>query len=193
MSEFFLLRGRRFLMREICAAWVGVTVGSIMFGIITSILSPSMGMGVAIVASLVVTTPVAAMLSQSMRAAGRRKSPPISKIRTDSPRRNVVLDFEDIGNSRKLLNAITFAGLDVLSGTEISKKASPIISDAPDNPASHIKIFEGDTITIDESSSPEGPIEYATTRDGDQEPIVIKIDRENRTIDLNHSPYIGIS
>jgi hypothetical protein len=64
MSEFFLLRGRRFLMREICAAWVGVTVGSIMFGIITSILSPSMGMGVAIVASLVVTTPVAAMFSE---------------------------------------------------------------------------------------------------------------------------------
>lgn len=67
MSDLFLLRGRSALLRDIMAAWISLTVGSILFGIVFAKYYAS-GEGIAFVAASVLSIPVASLLLLGIRS-----------------------------------------------------------------------------------------------------------------------------
>ncbi len=68
MLDFFLLRGRRQLLRELLAAWAGLTAGTLLFAFIATRFTPAMGQDAALTVALMLAVPIAVMLMQAIRS-----------------------------------------------------------------------------------------------------------------------------
>ena len=78
MSNFFLLRGRQALLREITGAWIALTAGSLLFALVAIRLTPAIGQDASYGAALFMAVPTAAMILQAVRT-GRLKFPGLPK------------------------------------------------------------------------------------------------------------------
>ena len=194
MSNYFLLRGRRSLLREVGAAWVSLTAGALLFGIVTARLSPAMGQDAAIAASLVLTTPVAAMLLQAIRA-GRLAWPQIPKLPVGRPasEEDSDSDFKDIAKFWKSLDPDARLGLRYLAGVLGAKMVSPQLSGLSGKPTLNIKVDEINSIVIDETMLVNGPDEFTVPLKDEKKLALVKIDRKKGIIHLMYLPEEGPS
>jgi len=177
MSDCFLLRGRRAILREIIAAWVSLTVGSVLFVIVFAKYSAS-GEGVAAVAALVLSIPVSAMLLQSIRS-GQLKLPELSIPKGVPESEWKMEESESFAAYWKSLNAEEKEGLQWLA----SMLAANALVVPPVSEKSPGILDQLDIVGLEEKPAGSGHDELIVKiKDKRDSFVVVKVDRKNREI-----------
>lgn len=188
MSDYFLLRGRRPLLREAAAAWISLTGGALLFGIIMARFTPSIGRDAALAASLVLVTPVSAILLQAVRT-GRLTIPRLSGVPVGRPRSETKddVDFRDLAAYWRSLAPEEKEGLRFVAGMMGATLISPPTIGAR-SLTMHIQLDDGKSIHINEEMLMKSPEEFTVPIKGDGRMVLVKIDREKRLIHLTPLP-----
>jgi hypothetical protein len=189
MSDYFLLRGRRALLREVSAAWLSLTVGTLIFAYFAARFEPRMGEGAAFTAALILAIPISAMLLQSVRtgrlsfALPALPKPVDAKTKAEAGEDDDFKEFVAFWQSlapdeREGLRYLTgLVGANIL-GAEIWTPFGREMKTSR-----HLLIDEKHLLALDENALMSGPDEFTISISGHKyKAVTVKVDKARRMI-----------
>jgi hypothetical protein len=183
MSNYFLLRGRSALLREVMAAWISLTAGALLFGVVFAKFSAA-GEGTAFVAASVLAIPVSYLLLQGIRA-GHLRLPELSIPKGVPTSDTETASHWQVGESRRFagfwesLDADEKEGLQCLTGMF----ASSVLVDPSAAARPTFSLDESDIIDLKDEIKEGRRDEFIVkVKDRSDCFVVVKVDRKKREI-----------
>ena len=167
------------MLREVIAASLSLTVGSILFGIVFAKFAAS-GEGVALVAALVLSIPVSSMLLQAVRS-GHLRLPELSIPKGVPPSEWKVKGSERFADFWKSLDAEEKEGLHWLTGMI----AANVLAEPPASGKPFVSLDQVDIVDLEEKLITSGQEELIVKVKGKGKKnsfVVVRVDRQKRQV-----------